>query len=619
MAPFPGKSSGGYVPPHRRNQDGGNYDNGKEAVPYNNDSRGGWGDDKDTRGGRRDSGDFGRSKGKGKGKGGRDGGKGKGDKGKGKGGWDRGGDEMFSDYPGGDRMGNLGRGLGQVSWGEQDLVEIKKNFYNEHEDVKFRSEQENRKILQDYDIKIVQGTAPKIITTFEEAAMPEGLLKSVLAQGFDKPTPIQMQGWPVAFSGHDMIGIAATGSGKTCAFVMPGIVHIQSQPRLRRGDGPIALVLAPTRELATQIKDECDKFAGRVGLRSVCCYGGAPKGPQARELRNGVEIVIATPGRLIDFLETHTTTLHRVTYLVLDEADRMLDMGFEPQIRKIVSQIRPDRQTLLWSATWPREVEKLARDLCKEDPVQISVGETNKLTAAATITQKVEIVPHYAKPRKLMDTFNKIYDDESRIIVFCETKRGCDDLCYELRGERFPALAIHGDKEQRERDYCLSQFKQGRCLILIATDVASRGLDVKGIKYVINYDMPGQMEDYIHRIGRTGRAGEKGCAISFFTQKDASKAAELVDILKRADQKVPMDLEDIAWNHGGSRGGGGGGRKGGGKGSRGGGGGGYGRSNGHGGNNGHHSRYGTNDRRGSSHGQHGNNSHQAAGRGGDAW
>ena len=393
-------------------------------------------------------------------------------------------------------------------------------------------------------------------------------MKGILAQGFQAPTAIQMQGWPLAMKGQDMIGIAATGSGKTVAFLLPGIVHMNAQPRLQRGDGPIMLVIAPTRELAVQIKEECDKFGRSSNVRNVCVYGGSPKGPQARELRSGVEIVIATPGRLIDFLENGTTNLRRVTYLVLDEADRMLDMGFEPQIRKITSQIRPDRQTLLWSATWPKEVEKLARDLCKEDPVQISVGETNKLQAAATITQKVEIVPQYVKPRKMMNTLEKIYDDESRIIVFCETKRGCDTLCDELRRDRYPALSIHGDKDQRDRDYCLSQFKQGRCLILVATDVAARGLDVKGIKYVINYDMPGQMEDYIHRIGRTGRAGEKGCAISFFSQKDASKAAELVDILKRADQKVPVDLEEIAWSSGGSRGGGG--RKGGGKGHRGG-------------------------------------------------
>merc|ERR1719199_886263 len=222
------------------------------------------------------------------------------------------------------------------------------------------------------DLKIVQGEPMKLVTTFEEANMPDDLLKAVLAQGFEKPTPIQMQGWPVAFSGHDMIGIAATGSGKTCAFVMPGIVHINAQPHLQRGDGPVALVLAPTRELAVQIKEEADKFGGSSGIKNVCVYGGAPKGDQARALREGVEIVIATPGRLIDFLESGTTNLRRVTYLVLDEADRMLDMGFEPQIRKIVSQIRPDRQTLLWSATWPKAVERLARDLCREEPVHVN-------------------------------------------------------------------------------------------------------------------------------------------------------------------------------------------------------------------------------------------------------
>jgi ATP-dependent RNA helicase DDX5/DBP2 len=305
-----------------------------------------------------------------------------------------------------------------------------------------------------------------------------------------------------------------------------------------------------------QIKEECDKFGGSSGIKNLCVYGGAPKGDQARALREGVEIVIATPGRLIDFLESGTTNLRRVTYLVLDEADRMLDMGFEPQIRKIVSQIRPDRQTLLWSATWPDEVKSLARDLCKEDPIHIKVG-SGKLKANENITQEVIVMGQYEKQKKLLKIMDDICNGD-RILIFGMTKRTCDDLVKMLRQERYPALAIHGDKEQRERDWCLEEFRSGKSPILVATDVASRGLDVKGVKYVINYDFPNQIEDYVHRVGRTGRAGAKGDAITFFTEGDAGRARDLLEILNRSENsKVPRELEDMARSSSkGKRGGG---------------------------------------------------------------
>ncbi len=211
---------------------------------------------------------------------------------------------------------------------------------------------------------------PKPVSTFEEASFPEYVLAEVTRAGFSEPTPIQAQGWPMALLGRDLVGLAETGSGKTLAYLLPAVVHINAQPHLAPGDGPIVLCLAPTRELAVQIQAECAKFGTTSRIKSTCVYGGAPKGPQAGDLRRGVEIVIATPGRLIDMLESRITNLRRVTYLVLDEADRMLDMGFEPQIRKIVAQIRPDRQTLLWSATWPKEIQALGRDFL-HDPYQV--------------------------------------------------------------------------------------------------------------------------------------------------------------------------------------------------------------------------------------------------------
>jgi len=321
-------------------------------------------------------------------------------------------------------------------------------------------------------------------------------------------------------------------------------VHINAQPFLQRGDGPIVLVLAPTRELAVQIQEECNKFGSSSKIKNTCCYGGVPKMEQARDLQNGCDIVIATPGRWIDFLESGKTNLKRVTYLVLDEADRMLDMGFEPQMRKICSQIRPDRQTLMWSATWPREVETLARDFCREAPVHINIG-TQGLKACHDIKQYVEIINEYDKSSRIRKLLERIMDG-SKILIFSETKRGADNLCRQLRQDGFAALCMHGDKKQEERDWVLKEFKEGKSPIMIATDVAARGLDVKDIRYVINYDFPGAIEDYVHRIGRTGRAGASGMAYTFFTADKFKHAKDLVTVLEEAQQNVPDELRKLA-------------------------------------------------------------------------
>jgi ATP-dependent RNA helicase DDX5/DBP2 len=304
------------------------------------------------------------------------------------------------------------------------------------------------------------------------------------------------------------------------------------------------VVLAPTRELACQIQEECNRFGKSSKIKNTCCYGGVPKQPQQRDLRDGVEIVIATPGRMIDFLEGGDTNLKRVTYLVLDEADRMLDMGFEPQVRKITSQVRPDRQTLMWSATWPKEVQKLARDICREDPVHINVGSLD-LRTAHTIRQYVEVVAEADKRSRLKRLLEKVMDG-SKILIFAQTKRDGDQLTREMRLDGWPALCIHGDKKQEERDWVLKEFKAGKSPILVATDVASRGLDVKDIKYVINYDFPGQIEDYIHRVGRTGRAGATGSSYTFFTQDKFRHAKDLIKVLREANQPVPHELEKLA-------------------------------------------------------------------------
>ncbi|KAK8703049.1 hypothetical protein V6N13_021379 [Hibiscus sabdariffa] len=447
----------------------------------------------------------------------------------------------------GGRHGGSSRGdLDNVSLPRQNfgnLVPFEKNFYRESSAVREMTEQEVMFYRRSREITVQGHDIPKPIRMFRDANFPDYCLEVIAKLGFVEPTPIQAQGWPMALKGKDLIGIAETGSGKTLAYLLPALIHVNAQPRLVHGDGPIVLILAPTRELAVQIQEEAAKFATHANIRSTCIYGGAPKGPQIRDLKRGVEIVIATPGRLIDMLEAQHTNLQRVTYLVLDEADRMLDMGFEPQIRKIVSQIRPDRQTLYWSATWPKEVESLARQfLC--NPYKVIIGSPD-LKANQSINQVVEVITEMEKYNRLIKLLKEVMDG-NRILIFMETKKGCDQVTRQLRMDGWPALSIHGDKNQAERDWVLAEFKSGRSPIMTATDVAARGLDVKDIKCVINYDFPTSLEDYVHRIGRTGRAGAKGTAFTFFTQANAKFARDLIKLLQDAGQVVSPALSALA-------------------------------------------------------------------------
>lgn len=355
------------------------------------------------------------------------------------------------------------------------LPKFEKSFYKEHPEVAARSSAEVDKFRRDHTIAIVGSDVPKPVETFDEAGFPRYVMDEVKAQGFPAPTAIQSQGWPMALSGRDVVGIAETGSGKTLTYCLPAIVHINAQPLLAPGDGPIVLVLAPTRELAVQIQQEMSKFGKSSRIRNTCVYGGVPKGPQIRDLSRGVEVCIATPGRLIDMLEAGKTNLRRVTYLVLDEADRMLDMGFEPQIRKIIGQIRPDRQTLMWSATWPKEVRALAKDFLN-DFIQVNIGSLD-LSANHRITQIVEVCNEAEKRDRMIRHLEKIMDDKNnKVLIFTGTKRVADEITRFLRQDGWPALSIHGDKQQNERDWVLDQFKTGKSPIMVATDVASRGI-----------------------------------------------------------------------------------------------------------------------------------------------
>uniref|UniRef100_A0A224XM99 RNA helicase n=1 Tax=Panstrongylus lignarius TaxID=156445 RepID=A0A224XM99_9HEMI len=453
-------------------------------------------------------------------------------------------------FRGGTRTGGsagincLGQGLKAVMWESHELTPFKKDFYTPHSNVINRPYHEVSKYRESKDI-IVKGDADNPIQYFEEANFPDYLMHIIKRAGFDFPTAIQAQGWPIALSGKNVVGIAQTGSGKTLAYILPAIVHIKHQPRIARVDCPIALVLAPTRELAQQIQQVSREFGNPCKQRSTCIFGGAPKGPQARDLERGVETVIATPGRLIDFLEKGTTNLKRCTYLVLDEADRMLDMGFEPQIRKIMEQIRPDRQVLMWSATWPKEVQALAQDYLR-DYVQVNIGSL-ELAANHNIQQIVEVCEENDKQQKLKTLLEEIGSSKlERTIIFVETKKKVEAIANGLKRLGWPAVCIHGDKSQNERDYVLRDFRRGKSLILVATDVAARGLDVEDVMYVINYDFPNSSEDYIHRIGRTGRSTSTGTAYTFFTTNNQKQAKDLVSVLLEAKQEVTPELRAMS-------------------------------------------------------------------------
>lgn len=484
------------------------------------------------------------------------------------GGYDRNGGGSKYDAPGGS--------LRAPNWDLSKLTPFQKEFYVESPSVQNRSPTEIQAYYEEKHISVMGNKVMKPIFKFNEAGFPDYIYATLARQGFTDPTAIQAIGWPNAMSGHDCVGIAKTGSGKTLAFILPAIVHINAQPYLDPGDGPIVLVLCPTRELAQQVQKVAAEFGQSSHIKNTCVYGGASKGPQLRDLERGCEIVIATPGRLIDFLEQKKTNLRRCTYLVLDEADRMLDMGFEPQIRKIISQIRPDRQTLMWSATWPKDVSKLASDFLNEF-VHVQVGSMG-LAANHNILQIVDVCQPMEKDEKLMRLMEEIMGEaENKTIIFTETKRRCDELTRTMRRDGWPAMCIHGDKSQPERDWVLNEFRSGRSPILVATDVASRGLDVSDVKFVINYDFPSQCEDYVHRIGRTARAEQKGTAYTFFTYDNAKQSKDLIAILQEAKQAVNPKLMEMGMtfrNYGKSNGrdrrNGGGGR-----GGRGGGSGGY--------------------------------------------
>lgn len=438
-----------------------------------------------------------------------------------------------------------------IDYSKIELNPIRKNFWVEPYELSQMSEAEVQELRLDLDgIKVSGKDVPKPVQKWSQCGLTQPLLNVIDKLGYEKPTPIQMQALPVIMSGRDVIGVAKTGSGKTMAFLLPMFRHIKDQDPVR-DDGPIGLILTPTRELATQIFRDCKPFLSALNLRGVCAYGGPPIKDQIAQLKAGAEVVVATTGRFIDLLAANqgrVINLKRTTYIVLDEADRMFDMGFEPQVMKIFANIRPDRQTVLFSATMPRIIDSLVKKVLK-NPVDITVG--GKSVVAPEITQIVEIRDEKDKFLRLLELLGDLYvdDDDVRSLIFVERQEKADDLLRELLRKGYGCMSIHGGKDQVDRDSTIADFKSGVCPVLIATSVAARGLDVKQLKLVVNYDAPNHLEDYVHRAGRTGRAGNTGTAVTFVTEEQENCAPGIAKALEQSGQPVPERLEQMrkAW------------------------------------------------------------------------
>jgi ATP-dependent RNA helicase DDX46/PRP5 len=430
-----------------------------------------------------------------------------------------------------------------------DYMPFKKEFYVEPVETKDMTEEDVANLRFELDgIKIKGKNVPKPVLTWGQCGLLTPVLSVIDKLGYEKPSPIQSQAIPTIMTGRDVIGIAKTGSGKTIAFLLPMFRHIKDQPPLGKMDGPIAIILAPTRELANQIHGECKPFVNALGLRSAVCFGQQSLRENVDALKRGVEIVVATPGRLVDLATVNKGTLlnfRRVTYFVMDEADRLWDMGFEPQVMKLIKQVRPDRQCIMFSATMPKNMDALARKVLHH-PVEIVVG--GRSVVAPEITQIIEVLTEKSKSHRLLGILGEAYedDDDARVLIFVERQETADELLNFVLKKGYPCGSIHGGKDQVDRTETIEDFKSGAIPVMIATSVAARGLDVKQLNLVINFDAPSHLEDYVHRVGRTGRAGAKGTAITFITPDQERYSLDLIKALKTSNQEIPEELQKLA-------------------------------------------------------------------------
>jgi ATP-dependent RNA helicase RhlE len=380
------------------------------------------------------------------------------------------------------------------------------------------------------DVELVETDQPaneaERLVTFNDLGLAPQLLDALRDAGYERPTPIQAEAIPLARKGRDVIGLAQTGTGKTAAFTLPILDRLIDGPRRTR-----ALILTPTRELCMQVEESFRKYSKHSDIDVIAVFGGVPLEPQEKALRAGVDVVVATPGRLLDHIERQNVSFDDLEVLVLDEADRMLDMGFAPQINKVVAEIPPYRQTLLFSATMPPQVEALARKYLRR-PLVIQMGRRSQ--AAHTVTHAVYPVPSDKKSALLVELLTKGTHDS--VLVFTRTKHGADRVVRHLEKAGVSAVAMHADKSQPQRTQALEDFRSGATRVLVATDIAQRGLDINGITHVVNYDVPQQPEDYVHRIGRTGRASQTGDAYTFMSTDEIAMVRTIERVI---GQQIP--------------------------------------------------------------------------------
>jgi len=373
---------------------------------------------------------------------------------------------------------------------------------------------------------------------FSDLGLASELLRAIEEQGYTEPTPVQQKAIPPILLGRDVMAAAQTGTGKTASFTLPMLQRLKGHASTSMSPArhPVrALILAPTRELAAQVEQSAHTYGKHIALRVASVFGGVPIDPQIAALRAGVEILVATPGRLLDHIQSKTVMFHAVEFLVLDEADRMLDMGFLPDIKRIIAMLPPKRQTLLFSATYSDEIRALAGQWLR-DPVQVEVAARNAM--ADLVTHTVYKVEPRAKRDALVSLLRE--RDMKQVLVFCNTKIGANRLAYRLQKDDLNAAAIHSDRSQGERMQALAEFKEGKVRILVATDIAARGLDIEQLPFVVNFDMPSNPEDYVHRIGRTGRAGLQGEAISLVAPEDQENLAGVERLIKKKLQISEM-------------------------------------------------------------------------------
>ena len=424
-------------------------------------------------------------------------------------------------------------------------------------------ERDWRIFKEDFDIATKGGSIPNPMRNWPESGLPDNILRIVDQVGYAEPSPIQRASIPIALQSRDLIGVAQTGSGKTAAFILPLLVYISRLPRLNamnRNDGPYALVLAPTRELAQQIEVEARKFASPLGFNTAVIVGGHAIEEQAFQLRDGAEIIIATPGRLLDCIERRVLVLSQCCYVIMDEADRMIDMGFEEPVQKILDALpvnneKPDtedaedsrlmsthnyRQTMMYTATMPTAVERIARKYLRR-PAIVTIGKQGE--AVDTVEQRAEFVPGEDKRKKRLQEILNSGEFQPPMIVFVNIKRNCDAVARDIKHMGFSSVTLHGSKTQEQREAALQSLRDGRTQVLVATDLAGRGIDVPDVSLVVNFNMANNIEAYTHRIGRTGRAGKTGVAITFWDNGDADVLYDLKQMLANSEKsKVPEDL-----------------------------------------------------------------------------